>query len=116
MVDNNNNTSVSENETKAIIINFIKTSFTEYSFERMLECNEDNGDHPLQFDNYSDFMDHNTECVNNLSNNDIVFMLMLIDKISDRDLLTTDEEDFGEWEADAIYFNEKKKLVIMHPR
>lgn len=37
-------------------------------------------------------------------------------KIKKQQIMTTDMEDFGEWDANVIYFNKKGRVVIAHPR
>lgn len=89
----------------------IQLVIDEYSFERMKMMDDE-----CEFDDYEHFLTHNKECVENLSIKECDFLIYLCEKIINKEILTTDEEDFGEWSASGIYFNIDKKLVIMHPR
>ncbi|AYV77458.1 MAG: hypothetical protein Dasosvirus3_17 [Dasosvirus sp.] len=110
MQENGGNTLDESNIIK--IIDFIEDRFTVYSFERMIDFNEDSG----FSNNYRKFMTHNKKCVNELSSQDLEFISMLIDRIKDEKILQCDEETFVEFDSFAIYFNINKKLVIMNPQ
>jgi hypothetical protein len=96
---------------KEKIIDYILSNFSTDEYERMTDYNEEHG-----FKNYNHFVKHNIKCVKELSNSDLEFLSVLIDKIKNNEIMQCDEENFVEWESYTLYFNKYKKEVIMHPR
>ncbi len=47
--------------------------------------------------------------------NDLNFVVSLLRKIKNEDIMQCDEECFTEWESVTVYFNINEKLVVMHP-
>lgn len=102
------------NENKTIkIINFFKETFKDYSFERMTHRQRECG---YTEDDFELFCEHNINCIEQLSNDDLTFLDILIDKIRNDSIMQCDEESFIEWEPYVFYFNTDGKLVLMHPR
>lgn len=101
-----------ENKIKKIII-FFEQTFNEYSFERMTEINEESG---YTEDDFEKFYKHNIKCIKQLSNNDLTFLDILINKIRNNTIMQCDEDNFVEWDTYVFYFNKDDKLVLMHPQ
>ena len=93
---------------KKWLLNFIKHHFDE--FERLQEISD------TPFKNYDHFVKHNKKCLEKLDETELMFLLRLCVKILNKSLMTTDAEDFGEWNACVFYFNKNGKLVIVRPR
>lgn len=96
---------------KKQIIEFILDRFDDSCFERMDGYNDDH-----RFKNFDHFIKHNKQCVKNLTDNDVRFIMALIEKINKEEIMQCDEENYIEWETFMIYFNIDGKLVTMHPR
>ena len=100
-------------ETIELITQFIQDTFATYSFERMVKMNEECG---FKEDEYGKFIEHNKKCLEKLSKKDLSFVVDLVTKIQNEELMQCDEEYFLEWDTFTIYFNKDGKLVMMHPR
>lgn len=96
-----------------LVTQFIDGSFDIDSFERMLEINEESGFEKYE---YSQFIKHNKKCLERLSDEDLSFIIDLVIKIQNEEIVQCDEDNFIEWDTSTIYFNKKGKLVLMHPR
>jgi hypothetical protein len=99
------------------ILIFIKNTFDDYSFDRLKDYNKYNdfGDQYKNM-NYTQFINHNKDCINNLSYEKLSFVYLLMQNIKDKFINITDEENFIEWESESFYFNIENKLIITHPR
>lgn len=93
------------------ILDFIKKSVDEDSFERMQYLNDDCG-----FNDYVHFIEHNKNCLENLSSDDISFVFNLKKMIENNRICNRDEESIIEWNTTKIYFNKDKKIVVMNDR
>jgi len=102
---------IATNESKRKLFEFITENIFEFSFDRMLSHKPNCG-----FAKYSDFLKHNKDCVEQLSNDDVEFYLKICIKIHAEEIIQVDEEDYGEWTTCAIYFNKDSQIVFMHPR
>lgn len=101
-----------ENEMIKEIMEFITLNFDDYTFDRF--CEQTNQDKFLTIES---FLQHNEKCLENLDNNELIFICHLKNKINKEHIIMVDEENMDcEWEAYSIYFNLDNKLVIMHPR
>ena len=104
-------------QTKQAIYNFIVNTFDDYSFNRLKEYDEYNEYYEWkEFESYEEFLLHNKNCIDNLNDNDTIFIHELCNKIRFNKIKTTDEENFITWGASSIYFDTENRLVIMHPR
>lgn len=102
---------IATNKSKKNLFKFITENMEEYSFDRMLSYKPDCG-----FEKYSDFLKHNKQCINALSDDDVTFYLKICEKIYKQEIIQVDEEYFGEWRTSTIYFNKNSTIVFMHPR
>lgn len=97
------------------IMDFIIDTFDSNVFKRMVEslgqesCGYDENE-------YDKFITHNRKCVNELTINDCVFVMTVIDKIKNRVLMQCSRETFMDWESNGLYFNMDNQLVISHPQ
>jgi hypothetical protein len=64
-----------DNKRKETIIEFIKNTFGTYQYDRMTKFNN------TGFEDYEHFIRHNTNCINELNYNDIIFVIKLIKMI-----------------------------------
>ena len=83
----------------------------EGAFDRMQDLND-----KLKFENYETFKKFNIECLNEMNTDQILWLRTMCEMIKNNKIKMVDEECCGEWEAYAFYFNNKKKLCIVHPR
>ena len=83
----------------------------EYSFDRMRDMNED-----LDFSNYKKFLEHNIQCINELPDDDKMWLHTLCKKLKSKMINLVDNEHCVEFGADSFYFNKNKKLCISNPR
>ena len=100
--------------TMADILNNIMTYLVDSdSFERMqaIECSGVNS-----FVSYDDFVMWNKQCLNELPFDDHVWMLGFCKRLKDCKIGMMDLEDCGIWTADAFFYDNDKKLCIVHPR
>ena len=99
---------------KSVLILRIMTHVVpECYYERMLgqECKAiDEGE------TYHDFLAWNKSCLEELSHDDVMWTWGLCRRLNNNNIGTMDMEDCGIWEADAIFYDLNKKLVIVHPR
>jgi hypothetical protein len=83
----------------------------QYSFERMQQMNDD-----INFSNYKKFLEHNIKCIDELSDEDKNWLLLLCKKLKGSMIGLVDTEHCVEFTADSFYFNNNKKLCIANPR
>jgi len=105
---------IDEDEIKLMknsVMIFIRANMQKYDYDRMNDLLTNHG-----FQSYVNFIEHNTRCVNESSNDDITFMSMMIDWIHKRKINLCDKEDCIEWIGDSFYFNINNELVLTHPR
>jgi hypothetical protein len=102
---------IATNKSKRKLFEFITENIFEFSFDRMLSHKPNCG-----FTTYFDFLEHNKQCVNKLSDDDVEFYEKICEKIQAEEIIQVDEEDYGEWATCAIYFNKDSRIVFMHPR
>lgn len=100
----------SMSEDKLQIMKSILDNNGTYDYQRMNAYNKKHG-----FKNYEHFVTHNEQCVKNLSDDDVKFVKMLIDKMKKDEICQADEEDCIEWDSYKVYYNIHGKIVIMHP-
>lgn len=67
-------------------------------------------------ESYNDFFAWNKSCLEELSFEDVVWVWGLCQRLNNEKIGTMDMEDCGIWEADSIFYDQKKNLVIVHPR
>lgn len=65
---------------------------------------------------YSDFLEWNKSCLEELSLEDVKWVWGLCQRLNNNKIGMMDMECCGVWEADAIYYDLNKNLVIVHPR
>ena len=95
------------------IIKFFDSTFSTYSFERMVDMNEDCG---YNKDEWTKFYKHNIQCINKSSEETLIFLYLLIKNIKKKVLRQCDEESFVEFNTYTFYFNKAKQIVFMNPR
>jgi hypothetical protein len=66
--------------------------------------------------NYDQFKEHNERCVNNLSEDDLLFTYKLVDKMIYQKILVSEEGGYNPRDVNRIYFNHKDNLVLIIPR
>lgn len=99
---------------KSVLILRIMTHVVpECYYERMLgeECKGIDS-----AESYSDFLAWNKSCLEELSFEDVNWVWGLCKRLNKGEIGTMDMEDCGIWEADSIFYDQKKTLVIVHPR
>jgi len=67
-------------------------------------------------ESYQDFLDWNTRCILEYSDEDYIFFEMLCSKISINKISQMDMETCVQWNSSGIFFSKQKSLVIYHPR
>jgi hypothetical protein len=65
---------------------------------------------------YNDFFLYNKTCLEDLSLDDVNWVWGLCKRLNRNKIGTMDMEDCGIWNADTIFYDQEKKLVIVHPR
>ena len=65
---------------------------------------------------YYSFLAWNKSCLQELSLDDVKWVWGLCERMNNNKIGMMDMEDCGIWEADAIFYDQKKNLVIVHPR
>jgi len=85
----------------------------ECYYERMLgeECRGID-----KAENYREFLTWNRSCLEELSLEDIKWVWGLCDRMNKNYIGMMDMECCGIWEADTIFYDANKRLVIVHPR
>ena len=85
----------------------------ECYYERMLgeECK---GIDPSM--NYNDFFLYNKKCLEELSFDDVNWVWGLCQRLNNNKIGMMDMEDCGIWEADSIFYDQNKNIVVVHPR
>jgi hypothetical protein len=90
---------------------FEKYIIDNYSLKRMAEMDE-----KQPYEDYSDFINWNINCINELSKEDQEWLYNLCLKINDNKINLMDEESCSVFIASKIFFTPYKKLCIMNPR
>ena len=83
----------------------------QYTFERMKEITND-----VIHSNYQEFIEFNIQCINELSNDDKTWLIVLCKKLKANMICLVDTEHCQEFKGDSFYFNNEKKLCIANPR
>ena len=80
-------------------------------FERMLS-------HEIDFHGmtYDEFIYWNITCINELPNEDILWISGLCKRMKEELIFLQDMESCTNFEADSFYFTFNKKIVIVNPR
>ena len=110
------------NKSKKQIYDFIKKTFSTYTFDRMENYQRD-----INFLDYDDFMEHQFKTINNLDDNKAKQIADLCSMIGNDEICLCDEESCVEFTAYTIYWQRvldddgnidqiESKLVIMNPR
>ena len=101
-------------EDKSVLILRIMTHVVEECYyERMLgeECKG-----VEEAETYNDFFAWNKSCLEELSHDDVKWVWGLCQRLNIKTIGMMDMEDCGIWNADSIYYDLNKNLVIVHPR
>ena len=116
---------------KHYIYDFIKRTFSIYTFDRIQEMglmtHSHNGEVYDNFTDYDDFIQHQFNCIMNLNNIKAKQIYDLCCMIENNELQLCDEESCAEFTANTIYWQRdfdnngkinlnKSKLTIMNPR
>jgi len=83
----------------------------QYTFERMKQMKDD-----VNHSSYQEFLAFNIQCINELTDDDKSWLIVLCKKLKANMISLVDTEHCQEFEADTFYFNNKKKLCIANPR
>ena len=83
----------------------------QYTFGRMKNHNDD-----INHSNYQDFLAFNIQCINELTDDDKTWLMVLCRKLKSKMICLVDTEHCQEFEGDTFYFNNKKKLCITNTR
>jgi hypothetical protein len=65
---------------------------------------------------YNDFLAWNKSCLEELSFDDVKWVWGLCDRMNHGRIGMMDMEDCGIWEADTVFYDRNKNLIIVHPR
>jgi hypothetical protein len=100
-------------DKNVLILSIMTHVVPEYYYERMLgeECRGID-----KSESYHDFLAWNKYCLEELSFEDVSWVWGLCQRINYNKIGMMDMEDCGIWEADAIFYDINKKLIIVHPR
>lgn len=85
----------------------------DLTYQRML------GEHCNGIDinmSYKDFMIWNIRCINELGEEDWLWLLKLCQKIENKRICLQDDESCATFTAHAIYFDKNERLCITNPR
>jgi hypothetical protein len=83
----------------------------QYTFDRMKNHNDD-----INNLTYQEFLAFNIQCINELTDDDKTWLMVLCRKLKSNMICLVDTEHCQEFEGDTFYFNNKKKLCITNPR
>jgi len=100
-------------DKSVLILRIMSHIVPDCYYERMLgeDCKAiDEGE------TYHDFLSWNKSCLEELSDDDIKWVWGLCQRLNNKKIGTMDMEDCGIWEADSIFYDLNKNLVIVHPR
>jgi hypothetical protein len=100
-------------DKNVIILRIMTHVVPECYYERMLgeECKGID-----KAETYHDFLSWNKSCLEEQSFDDVKWVWGLCQRLNNNKIGTMDMEDCGIWEADAIFYDLKKNLIIVHPR
>ena len=65
---------------------------------------------------YNEFFLYNKSCLEELSYDDVAWVWGMCERLNNKKIGMMDMECCGIWEADTIYYDLNKNLVIVHPR
>lgn len=99
---------------KSVLILRIMTHVVEECYYERMIGEECKGIYPVE--TYHSFLAWNKSCLEELSFEDVKWVWGLCDRLNKKSISTMDMEDCGIWMADSIFYDLKKKLVIVHPR
>ena len=96
-----------------LILRVMSHIVPECYYERMIgeECRGID-----KVENYREFLAWNRSCLEELSLEDIKWVWGLCDRMNKTEVGMMDMECCGIWEADTIFYDRNKMLVIVHPR
>jgi len=107
-----------ENFTKMAPIQLSKFIVPECYFDRMKHEHESCSDYRGLYTDmsYDEFVSWNIKCINELSNEDIVWLSGLCKRIKENIIILQDMESCVRFTADSFFFDCSKKIVIVNPR
>ena len=82
----------------------------QYTFDRMKDMKTN------VIQSYQEFLSFNIQCINELTDDDKTWLIVLCQKLKSNMIRLVDTEHCQEFEGDTFYFNNKKKLCITNPR
>lgn len=91
----------------------MKNIVDKYDYERMFEDDFSRIDKNLSYDG---FVNWNKKCINESSNDDKLFFVMICKKINNKELGQMDMESCVVFDSSNVYFDKNKKLIIVNPR
>ena len=100
-------------DNSVIIINIMIHVVPNCYYERMLgeKCNG-----IVDAETYDDFLAWNKSCLQEQSDDDVKWVWGLCQRLNDKKIEMMEMECCGIWEADIIFYDQNKNLVIIHPR
>ena len=101
---------MTESPRPKILKNFIPS---KYDYDRMIAegCKGIN-----QKESYNDFLEWNSKCIIECSDDDYNFIEKLCSRIGINKISQMDMECCTIWDSSGIFFNKQKNIVIYHPR
>jgi hypothetical protein len=92
----------------------MKIMLDKDDYRRMIQTEEcDEIDKNLS---YTQFLDWNIKCIDELSDEDKLFLRILCNKISNKNIGQMDLESCVVFTTCSIFFDKNKKLIIVNPR
>jgi hypothetical protein len=100
-------------DNSVIILNIMIHVVPNCYYERMLgeKCNGN-----VDAETYDDFLAWNKSCLQEQSDDDVKWVWGLCQRLNKKKIGMMDMECCCIWEADTIFYDRNKNLVIVHPR
>jgi hypothetical protein len=85
-------------------------------FERMQDISIGEQKDWLEGMSYADFMAWNVKCINQLSDEDDAWLVILCRRMKEGDILLQDMEACCQFTAGGFFFDYDKRIIIVNPR